>query len=76
MPRCSAFGSEPSGYSPAVGSLEKNNSTGIGVRAMHRGQYTTVNQLTFGLMLSPQRGQFRNDEARVRPVRGRGARNR
>jgi hypothetical protein len=31
---------------------------------MHRGQYSTVNQLTFGLILSPQRGQFRNAEAR------------
>jgi hypothetical protein len=31
---------------------------------MHREQYSTVNQPTFGLMLSPQRGQLRKREAR------------
>ena len=31
---------------------------------MHRGQYSTVNQLTFGRMLSPHRGQFRNADLR------------
>jgi hypothetical protein len=62
-PRCPAFGTEPSGYSSAAGSVEENNLTGIRACAMHRGQDSTVNQLTFGLILSPQRGQFRNDEA-------------
>jgi hypothetical protein len=64
MPRCSAFGTEPSGYNSAAGSGEENNLTGMRARPMHRGQYSTDNQLTFGLMLSPQRGQFRNDKER------------
>ena len=62
IPRCSALGADPSGYNSAGGSVEENNLTGMRARAMHRGQYSTVNQLTFGLMLSPQRGQFRNGE--------------
>jgi hypothetical protein len=63
-PRGPAFGTEPSGYSSAAGSVEENNVTAIRARAMHRGQCWTVSQLTFGRMLSRQRGQFRNDEAR------------
>jgi hypothetical protein len=58
-----ACGAEPSLYSSAAGSGEENNFTGIRASAMHRGQWSIVNQRAFGLMLKPQRGQFRNDTA-------------
>jgi hypothetical protein len=38
--------------------------TATRARARHRGQCSTVIQPTLGLMLSPQRGQFRNGAAR------------
>jgi hypothetical protein len=33
-------------------------------RARHRGQCSIASQAAFNVMLSPQRGQFRNDGAR------------
>jgi len=44
--------------------VEENRLTAIRARAPHCGQCAIVNQLTFGLMLNPQRGQLRNGEAR------------
>jgi hypothetical protein len=38
--------------------------TATRARARHRGQCSTVIQRAFGLMLKPQRGQFRNGVAR------------
>ena len=60
----SACGAEPSRYSSAGGSGEENNLTWIDARAMHRGQCSILDPRAFGLMLRPQRGQFRNDTAR------------
>jgi hypothetical protein len=34
------------------------------MRAMHRGQYSTDSHATLGLIVSPQRGQLRQHEAR------------
>jgi hypothetical protein len=41
-----------------------NSLIAIRARAMHRGQCSTVNQSTRCLMLSPQRGQFKNTAPR------------
>ncbi len=64
-PRRPVSGTEPSGYSSAGGSGEANNVTGIWARAMHRGQCSITSLRARGLMLSPQRGQFRNSEPSV-----------
>ena len=72
----SACGAEPSRYSSAGGSGEENNLTWIDARAMQRGQCSIergqcsiVDPRAFGLMLRPQRGQFRNDiGARTRGI--------
>jgi hypothetical protein len=60
----SARGAPPSRYSSAAGSGEENILTATRARARHRGQCSTVSQRAFGLMLRPQRGQFRNGAAR------------
>ena len=59
----SGWGTWPSRYSSAAGRGEENIVTATRARARHRGQCSTVIQGGFGLMLSPQRGQFRNDAA-------------
>jgi len=43
-----------------AGSVEENNLTGIRARAMQRGQCSSASHRALGLMLSPQREQFRN----------------
>ena len=59
----SACGASPSPYSSAAGSADENILTATRARARHRGQCSTVIQRVLGLMLKPQRGQFRNDAA-------------
>ena len=59
----SACGASRSRYSSAAGSAEENILTATRARARHRGQCSTDIQRGFGLMLKPQRGQFRNDAA-------------
>ena len=61
--RCATAGAKLSGWSSAADSVEENSLTAIRARAMHRGQYSTVSQLIFGLIVNPQRGQLRNGEA-------------
>jgi hypothetical protein len=60
----SACGAEPSRYSSAGESGEENSLTWIDAHAMHRGQCSILDPRAFGLMLRPQRGQFRNGTAR------------
>jgi hypothetical protein len=60
----SACGAPPSRYSSAAGSGEENISTATRARARHRGQCSIVIHRAVGLMLRPQRGQFRNGAAR------------
>jgi hypothetical protein len=41
-----------------VGRVEANKQIARPLRAMQRGQCSIVNQLTLGVIVSPQRGQF------------------
>jgi len=58
------LGAPPSRYSSVAGSGEGNIFTTIRARARHRGQCSIAIQRAFGLMLRPQRGQFRNGAGR------------
>jgi hypothetical protein len=61
VPQPSARGAEPSAYSASAGSGELNSSTTDWLRARHRGQNLNASHGALRLIVSPQRGQFRQD---------------
>ena len=61
-------------YSWAVGSVDTNSLTGTPLRAMHRGQCSTVSQSARGVIVSPHRGQFKWISSEPRDARARGGR--
>jgi hypothetical protein len=58
--RCTQ-GAEPWAYRVCAGSRELNSSTTFSLRARHRGQYLIASHGVLVVILSPHRGQFKNN---------------